>query len=316
MEWTSIGRRAVVALALAAWGGVAAQVAGAQTVVCGDADGSGTVTVTDGVQVLRAAAGLASTCSDHASACDVDGNGSVTVSDGVNVLRKAAGLSITEACPTSGVEADVATISGTVVPFLTVGLSQVPSFGLSSSSAVVPADTQNCEEGGSRTSSNAGIMAQVTFAACRITRANLGSFQFDGTVTVTFGIPDSTVAFELRVTDLSNNKVSDFDGTLDGTVNLGSSGGFVVDGGPISVRSSEHGPEIFSITFHDLTVDKNAKLVSGSATATDTSDSFELKTATFMVVSSTTADLHVVHDDSSTADFTLNLDTGELSPAS
>lgn len=36
---------------------------------CGDADGDGSVTVTDGVQALRAAAGLSSTCG---SGCDVD----------------------------------------------------------------------------------------------------------------------------------------------------------------------------------------------------------------------------------------------------
>jgi hypothetical protein len=45
--------------------------------------------VSDGVQALRAAAGLSSACDDD---CDVDGSGAVTVSDGVNILRKAAGL--------------------------------------------------------------------------------------------------------------------------------------------------------------------------------------------------------------------------------
>jgi hypothetical protein len=64
--------------------------------VCGDADGNGTVSVTDGVQALRMAAGLTSTCT--LARCDVDGNGEVTVSDGVNVLRRAAGLSGADAC--------------------------------------------------------------------------------------------------------------------------------------------------------------------------------------------------------------------------
>jgi hypothetical protein len=58
--------------------------------VCGDANGDGGVTVTDGVVVLRAAAGLASACT--VDACDVDGNGAVTVTDGVLTLRAAAGL--------------------------------------------------------------------------------------------------------------------------------------------------------------------------------------------------------------------------------
>jgi len=65
---------------------------------CGDADGSGAVTVSDGVNVLRAAAGLADACEVEA-ACDVDGSGAVTVSDGVNVLRAAAGLSTELTCP-------------------------------------------------------------------------------------------------------------------------------------------------------------------------------------------------------------------------
>ena len=58
--------------------------------VCGDPDATGTVTVSDGVQVLSAAAGLPSGCSELV--CDVDNSGTVTVTDGVLVLRNAAGL--------------------------------------------------------------------------------------------------------------------------------------------------------------------------------------------------------------------------------
>ena len=67
--------------------------------VCGDADDSGTITVTDGVNVLRAAAGLG-TC--ELTRCDVDGNGAVTVTDGVNVLRAAAGLGNPTGCSGGG----------------------------------------------------------------------------------------------------------------------------------------------------------------------------------------------------------------------
>lgn len=63
--------------------------------LCGDATGDGTVSVTDGVNVLRAAAGLPNTCT--LAACDTDHNGVITVTDGVNVLRAAAGLS--NVCP-------------------------------------------------------------------------------------------------------------------------------------------------------------------------------------------------------------------------
>ena len=65
--------------------------------ICGDADGSGSVTVTDGVQTLRAAAELSSVCVP--TRCDLDGNGTISVTDGVNVLRAAAGLPFPANCP-------------------------------------------------------------------------------------------------------------------------------------------------------------------------------------------------------------------------
>ncbi len=64
--------------------------------VCGDPNASGTVTVTDGVEVLSAAAGLPTGCTT--AICDVDGSGAVTVTDGVLVLRDAAGLDQGLAC--------------------------------------------------------------------------------------------------------------------------------------------------------------------------------------------------------------------------
>ncbi len=64
--------------------------------VCGDADGNGSVSVTDGVQVLRAAAALPSSCTP--SRCDVNGDGNVSVTDGVQVLRNAAGFPLTGTC--------------------------------------------------------------------------------------------------------------------------------------------------------------------------------------------------------------------------
>lgn len=64
--------------------------------LCGDADLNGSISVLDGVQTLRAAAELSSSCTP--ARCDVDGNGSISVSDGVNVLRGAAGLSFTANC--------------------------------------------------------------------------------------------------------------------------------------------------------------------------------------------------------------------------
>jgi hypothetical protein len=49
------------------------------------------------VQTLRAAADLDSSCT--LATCDIDGSGAVTVTDGVLVLRKAADLDVTDACP-------------------------------------------------------------------------------------------------------------------------------------------------------------------------------------------------------------------------
>jgi hypothetical protein len=64
--------------------------------LCGDPNASGTITVSDGVQVLEASADLPSECTP--AVCDVDGNGAITVTDGVLVLRAAAGLDTTLAC--------------------------------------------------------------------------------------------------------------------------------------------------------------------------------------------------------------------------
>jgi len=294
---------------------LSAGVAGsASAQVCGDADANGSVTVTDGVQVLRAAAGLSSSCSDHASSCDVDGSGTVTVTDGVNVLRKAAGLSITEACPTSGGTADVQAVTDTVVPFLVLGLQQIPSVGSTGSVARTAASTENCEDGGSRTTSESGITISVVFSACRVHETGLGSFQFDGNLQVQLGIPNSSVVFELLLTDLSNNKAVDFDGTVQGTPNSG--GGFTIQPGTLIVRGPNEGPEIFRLKItKKVVVDGNGHLVSGTVEADDTSDSFALQSAEVEVEDgSSTANVHVVRDDNSTQDYTLNLNTGDLTP--
>ena len=65
--------------------------------VCGDADGNGVVSLTDGVRALRAAAALPNGC--DLAVCDVDGSGTVSVTDGVRVLRAAAGLAADLVCP-------------------------------------------------------------------------------------------------------------------------------------------------------------------------------------------------------------------------
>lgn len=76
--------------------------------ICGDASGDGRVTVSDGVAVLRAGAGLSTACTP--AVCDVDGSGTVSVTDGVLVLRKAADLPTELACHIDAREACLATI--------------------------------------------------------------------------------------------------------------------------------------------------------------------------------------------------------------
>ncbi|MBO4879352.1 MAG: dockerin type I repeat-containing protein [Clostridia bacterium] len=60
--------------------------------LCGDADGSGSVTVTDAVTVLRFAMSLAEPTPLQLFRSDTDGDGSVTVSDAITILRIAMGL--------------------------------------------------------------------------------------------------------------------------------------------------------------------------------------------------------------------------------
>jgi hypothetical protein len=106
MRETPMRLRALLTTILLLTGAALPAVAAA---VCGDADGNGHVTVSDGVQALRAAAGLSTRCTN--ATCDLDDGGSVTVSDGVNVLRAAAGLSVTLRCPSSGPSCTTATVT-------------------------------------------------------------------------------------------------------------------------------------------------------------------------------------------------------------
>lgn len=302
-------RTALALVCAGVWGLGTASGASAQ--VCGDADGNGSVNVTDGVQVLRAAAGLTSTCTQNANNCNVDGTGEISVTDGVNVLRKAASLTITENCPGGGGDDDVEEITDRVVPFLKLGLDSIPNVSL----GAVAADIEDCEDGGTRDTEQNGDNITVTFNACKVSEPGLGAFQLDGVIELDLGFPSGTVSFELTVTDLSNGRLVDFDGTLTGTVRL--SGGFVLDGGPLAVRDSEGGPVVFTLTFDDLTVNGDGDVESGSVEAEDTSDSFDLKTAEIEVEdgNDTAAELRVVRDDDSEDLFLINLETGDITPA-
>lgn len=79
----------------------------ARATVPGDANADGTVSVADGVQILRAAGGLSSSC--DLPTCDIDGGGFITVTDGVGALRIVGGLPATPqpAAPIPGSAAPV-----------------------------------------------------------------------------------------------------------------------------------------------------------------------------------------------------------------
>ena len=74
--------------------------------LCGDANHSGTVTVSDGIQILRSASGLATGCDADRDVCDVQRDGAIGVSDGVRALRAAAELETVKVCGAGAVAGD------------------------------------------------------------------------------------------------------------------------------------------------------------------------------------------------------------------
>jgi hypothetical protein len=141
---------------------------------CGDADSSGSVTVTDGVQTLRAAAGLGSSCT--LARCDVDDSGSVSVTDGVNVLRAAAGLAVVLACPGTGPMCATATV--------TVALAVPAPIGAGSLVLAYPA-------------SDVALPGSGDAATARVTVLNPGSILADGQPNDL----DDRIVFSLVATD-------------------------------------------------------------------------------------------------------------------
>jgi hypothetical protein len=71
----------------------------APPVLCGDANGDGSLSATDALAVLRTSVGAA-TCA--LSACDVNDSGGVTATDALIILKSAVGQSVVLNCPTAG----------------------------------------------------------------------------------------------------------------------------------------------------------------------------------------------------------------------
>jgi hypothetical protein len=270
---------------------------------CGDADGSGTVTVTDGVQTLRASAGLSSTCT--VIRCDVDASDTITVTDGVNVLRKAAGLSAPDACPGGdGIGVDESVDS--LAPFLVFGLGFAAEI---STGGVAPAgsnDVDACPDGGTRSKGfiSPGLL-RIGFTACRYSSPGLGRFEFNQGLVVNF--LRSQVSLSVLVTDLDSGRLSSFDGFFDFTPRDG--GGFVANGQDILLTAPEGQ---FTLDLNALTVDEDGHVLSGGGSLEDTSNEFALARIEFQVTAPGSASLTATFDDQTTTSYVLNLVTGEL----
>jgi hypothetical protein len=207
--------------------------------VCGDADGSGTITVTDGVQTLRAAAGLSSSCAS--GACDVDGSGSVTVTDGVNVLRKAAGIAIIENCPGD--------INGKIENLLNSSFLIFGALSKTPSADVGAAAVEACQNDGTRDV----LDTSVQFSNCE-----LDGLIYNGTIS---SPSDGVIEFaSLEILDPSiGETVTIESGSLSVTVFQDA----IVFSGPLRVSVSTFAG-VFSITFIDVAVDLDGFIIDGA----------------------------------------------------
>jgi hypothetical protein len=226
---------------------------------CGDADGNGSVSVVDGVQTLREAAGLESLCT--VAACDVDGNGSVSVTDGVNVLRKAAGLTIVENCGGS-VAGQPATVLGEIHTLLEIGVAYATSSPVAAcdnpADGTVEFDTLEGE-------------TTTSFTACQV-----GEVILYGDVTV----GPTLLAFGFFEADTVPDE--DFIADFDGELVLGTSGAGRSLTGPVDVTTES--ASTFVVDFNGAVV-TNGVLTGGSVTVdladSDISEQFASLTLSF-----------------------------------
>lgn len=268
--------------------GFAAASADAQ--VCGDANGDGQVSVSDGVQALRAAAGLPSVCDDD---CDVDGNGSISVTDGVNILRKAAGLAIVEACPAGD---PMTSIIGNSVD-LFGPLTKIGALGGAGAQSVTPQGTTSpCENpGGGFDASASGFALDdceidgISFTGF-ISRGG-GSLGFDGISLARRGDVFSLV----------------------GTLNVDQVQGNSETSGFLQTDSLLLGS--YSVLFQQVVSDGVGQTLAGEividTTQADLGDVAEIRVT---LTGDRTLPVVVTYDDQSTQDFMYDTDADTLTP--
>lgn len=262
--------------------------------VCGDADGSGTVTVTDGVQTLRGAALLPSICT--AAACDVDGSGTITVTDGVNVLRKAANLPSADQC--SGTAGQIEGLVGQVTATLNLGLAFLPG-GVADA-----AFTEACSDGGSYEAIDEGN-GGATFV---YTNCLFGPTRLNGSISSRNG----TAAYgQFEVVDTTTGNTTRLNGQLTSLVDTNA--GRVTFDGSLTVFSSLFGETTF--IYRNLVNTFEGAIVAGQVlTSLAAAGAIGVDTVEITFDESTTAAVRVTFEDGATTDYLLDRPTGKLTP--
>ncbi len=280
---------AVAAVLLVTHGSASAQ-------ICGDADNSGSVTVTDGVQALRAAAALTSTCA--ASTCDVDGSGTITVTDGVNVLRKAAGVVIAENCSSTQNQQLETLLNNTLPVFGNLTKIGSGAQAAGSSSGIcenVDGDAVFDQE-----------TSTIDFFNCQ-----LDGFIYDGALGI-FGDETTLVlSFDLDTTDLETEEFF----SLVGDLSFRASGSGSVITGSIESSFSDLGD--VGVTFEETVTDAEGNFVGGSLLLDASGSDIEGVVGIRVGFATTTVlPVSVFFDDQSQQDFNFDLTSGQLTPVS
>jgi hypothetical protein len=189
---------------------------------CGDANDDDAVSVTDGVQALRAAADLSTTCGEG---CDVDASGAISVTDGVNILRRVAGLSFPDACEFTGEETNEVVTPSTGI-FDAIG--KLPGIG-----GAEAAGTPECENDGTVNVDGNDGTTIAAFANCEI-----GGIILDGAVARANLAQAAVVGFDaLTITRIKTGKSLTYSGQLA----LGDSAAGKRLSGTLKVDSDERG---------------------------------------------------------------------------
>lgn len=224
--------------------------------------------------------------------------------------------------PGAGIDASVQSSVDALLPFFTVaglttgvgsaGATQADAaavgrgIGVATQAAV---SVDNCPDGGTRTQDDQLATVTVTLAACKFVDPDLGSFQFDGTITAS--LLAGTASFNVTTQDLVNSRTITFVGSVTGTPT--GSGGFVVSG-PIVIGTPQGD---FTLTLDDLTIDANGNVVSGGGIIQDDDDNFDLLSLQVTIrTGGLVADLLATFDDNSTAAYVVDLKKGDITPAS